>query len=98
MKDKLSIFYVPVFYISWSIFVFLIGKVNIRRCILPMDRNSKSFQWIGIGTFMSHYPFMLPKISPPAYIRLDITSTEISESHIDFLGELDQIPFTLAKS
>lgn len=77
-----------VFYISWSIFLFLVGKRSIRR----------SFLGNGIGTFMSHYPFMLQKIAPPVYMRLDPASTEISEPHIDFLGELDQASFTLAKS
>lgn len=47
---------------------------------------------------MSHYPFTLREISPPVYMRLDLAFTEISESHIDFLGDLDQSPFTLAKS
>lgn len=41
---------------------------------------------------------MPQKISPPVRVRLDLASTEISEPHIDFLGELDQVPFTLAKS
>lgn len=41
---------------------------------------------------------MPQKISPPVRVRLDLASTEISEPHIDFLGELDQAPFTLAKS
>lgn len=41
---------------------------------------------------------MLQKISSPVYKRLDLASAEISESHIDFLGEPDQAPFTLAKS
>lgn len=44
------------------------------------------------------YVFLLQKISPPVYMRLDLASTEISESHIDFPGELDQATFTLAKS